>query len=73
MHERLERVYEELLHLSVAISALEKVEDCEDIVGVLHDKVCMLSVERDELHDRIEARDAMEDAELTREYWRAVI
>lgn len=73
LHEELERITDDIMHIEDAIEALQDVADCDDVIDVLHDRMLVLGVRRDDVHARIEAIDAREEAELTREYWRAVI
>lgn len=73
MHERLERVVTDLLNLEECADILSRVRDCDHIIDIIHDRMAVLEVERDELRARIEAQDAREEAELTREYWRMVL
>ena len=73
MHERLERVVTDLLNLEECADILSRVRDCDHIIDIIHDRMAALEVERDELHARIEAQDAREEAALKREYWRMVL
>ena len=73
MHERLERVVTDILNLEEVADILARVGGCDDIIDIIHDKMAVLEVERDELHARIEAQDAREERALTREYWRMVL
>ena len=73
MQDRLECIESALYYAREAIDNLECVDDCEDIIEAIRDKVRELTAERDTIHASIEA---MQDAELEAardEYWRDVL
>lgn len=73
LHEKLERLTETMTRIEDAMEALDGVEECPDVIDILHDKLVYLGVQRDEIHARIEEMDAREQAEQVRDYWQAVV
>ena len=73
LHDKLERAVDEMSHIEEAMEALKQVRGMGNVLDILRDCLIVLGFERDQLHAKIEAVDAREEAEQTREYWSAVI
>ncbi len=73
LHDKLERAVDEMDHIEEAMEALKPVRGMGNVLDILRDCLIVLGFERDQLHAKIEAVDAREEAEQTREYWSAVI
>lgn len=68
MHERLERLEDEVFHLKEAVGHLKQVRGCEDYVALLEDKLAITTLERGMTHLLCEMQDDREEDELRREY-----
>lgn len=72
-HERLDRTQDEIWCIEDAIEALKDVRNMKDIIEILNDRIRVLQFVYDEIHKQIEADDARDIDDLTREYYRSVM
>lgn len=67
--ERLEKVEDDLYNLGEAADYLCKVQDMDEIVDCVKDRMIVLGFERNELRRRVNDEDERETRALEREYY----
>lgn len=70
IRDELEMLDNQLYHAREALEHLECVDDCEDLVEIINDRIRELTNERDRIHANIEAQDDHDLDALRDEYWR---
>ena len=76
MRDRYDKLCDDIFNISEALGYLKNAReygDVIDVMEVLDNRIRILSVMRDECRAEIERREAKEEAELTKEYWKAVL
>ena len=72
-NNELERIESEIGSIEEAIGYLQDVRHMEDVIADLNDRMIVLKTVGDLVRRRIEAQDARDEAELTREYYKSVL
>ena len=73
IYDKWERADNEVFHLSEAIDQLKQVRDCDDLIGVIKDRMLVAGFEREQYHAMLEEENRRDDAALSREYMLATI
>lgn len=73
LHERLDHLNDDIMHIGDAIDAIESIDGCQNIVDILDDIKREKEVMREYYHSQIEANDDRDDDDIMADYWRDAI
>ena len=76
MRDRYDKLCDDIFNISEAMHYLKNAREYGDVIDaieLLGNRIRILSVMRDECRAEIERCEAKEEAELTNEYWKAVL
>lgn len=73
LHERLDHLNDDIMHIGDAIDAIESIDGCQNIVDILDDIKREKEVMREYYHSQIEANDDRDDDDIMADYCRDAI